>query len=504
MNRQEIYDRVKNSTKDAVILEEMKKFGFWKESDGQPPSVPEALILKEAELSKELYALLEKQRKYMNKEAALKAMRAERLQKSREKITENKRLREEKKKQKTQQWQEQKAKDIIYLGEGVSKGLANATNGDPEKLKRFALPELHTAEQLAQHMNISLAELRFLSYHRTVSRVSHYRQFQIPKKTGGFRNISAPMPRLKTAQYWILTQLLNKLPVHTSAHGFAKNKSIISNATPHLNKAILINIDLKDFFPSVHYPRVKGMFKGLGYNEKIASLLALICTESEMEEVMLDGKTYFVKTGLRALPQGAPASPAITNYLCRRLDARFAGLAKKYGFVYTRYADDLSFSCDTYEPANFKRFLGFVKKTIKDEGFSIHPDKLKIQRKNSKQEVTGIVVNKKLSVEKNKLKRFRATLHQVEKKGIEGRHWNYAPNFLASIKGYAHFIAQVDPAKGKKYLEKVNAILKQQQFKHTVIFKAKVKPENNPETVDVPLPSSEHKKEGDKKWWKFW
>ncbi|MES2411364.1 MAG: reverse transcriptase family protein [Bacteroidota bacterium] len=473
----------------------MKKFGFWNEEEGQA-SLPEQLITQEAKLSKELHELLEKQRRYQNREKALQEMRTARMQKSRETIAENKKIRQEKTEVKAKLWQDTKKSDITFLGEDVSKGLNQITDGNLEKLKEKNLPLIQTAEDLAQLMKTDIKTIRFLSYNRTVSNVSHYKKFQIPKKAGGFRNISAPMPKLKEAQHWILENLLNKLPVHINAHGFALEKSIASNARPHIKKEVLINIDLKDFFPSVHYPRVKGMFRSLGYNEKISTILALICTESETDEVELDGKKYYVKSGNRALPQGAPTSPAITNYLCRRMDARFTGLGKKYNFEYTRYADDLTFSCTTYNADEFKKFLGFVKKTIKSENFTIHPDKFKVLRKNSKQEVTGIVVNEKLSVERKKIKKFRATLYQVEKNGLEGRNWNYSPNFLASLKGYANFINQVDPIKGKLYVERVNKILITHNFKHEIIFKAKPKVVSLPENTKIDKPK--------KPWWKFW
>lgn len=503
MNRQEIYDRIKSSTKDAVILEEMKKFGFWDKQEGQA-SLPEAMINQEAALSKELYDLLEKQRMYQNREKALKEMRTARMQQSREKIAANKLLRKEKLEKKAQEWKDLKRKDVFYLGEDVSKGLNNVVDGDVEKLRAKGLPTIASAEELAIYMDTNVETIRFLSFNRIVSRVTHYKKFQIPKKAGGFRNISAPMPKLKAAQHWILENILNPLPVHKNAHGFALEKSIVSNAQPHIKKAVIINIDLKDFFPSVHYPRVKGMFRGLGYNEKISTILSLICTESEIDEVTLDGKIFYVKSGNRALPQGAPTSPAITNYLCRRLDARFTGLAKKYNFEYTRYADDLTFSCTTYDAAEFKKFLGFVKRTIKAENFTIHPDKFKVLRSNSKQEVTGIVVNDKLSVERKKIKKFRAVLHQIEKSGVEGKHWNASPNFLASIKGYAHFIHQVDPVKGKVYLERVNKILATHNFKHEIVFKSKAQLAKKDSKVISSNGVNVVNGVAKKPWWKFW
>ncbi|MCD6066985.1 MAG: retron-type reverse transcriptase [Bacteroidetes bacterium] len=503
MTRQEIYDRIKNSTKDAVILEEMKKLGFWKE-DGAAASVPEQLILREASLRKDLNELLQKQRNYQNRDLALKDMRAARMEASRKKQAENKLLRKEKAEKKAAAWKEKKQKDITYLGEAVSTGLNNA-EANTEKLQKSGLPLIESAEKLAALMQISISELRFVAYNRVVSEITHYKKFQLPKKTGGFRTISAPLPRLKSAQHWILQEILNKLPVHAAAHGFVTKRSIVSNAKEHLQNNLLINIDLKDFFPSIHYPRVKGFFKAIGYSEQVATIFALICTESEVDEIELDKKTYYVKSGDRSLPQGAPTSPAITNLLCRRLDARFAGLAKKYGFVYTRYADDLSFSAPEEKKEEFKKFIGFVKKTIKAENFTLHPDKFKVLRKGARREVTGIVVNQKLSVSSDKVKKFRALLFQIEKDGIAGKHWNGSTTLLASIKGYASFIYQVDPVKGKPMLERVNKILVANAFKHIIVHKSKAQKEKEAPKKQAGIGASTKTTSDTKKpWWKIW
>ena len=89
---------------------------------------------------------------------------------------------------------------------------------------------------------------------------------------------------------------------------------------------------------------MKGKFLGLGYPEAVATVLALICTEPDVDEVELDGQRLYVARGPRRLPQGAPTSPALTNLICWRLDRRLSGLAAKLGFTYTRYADDMTFS----------------------------------------------------------------------------------------------------------------------------------------------------------------
>jgi hypothetical protein len=224
---------------------------------------------------------------------------------------------------------------IVYLGHGVSGGLSN-TACDPAKLARFALPQLETPEQIAQAMAITVPALRFLAFSRTTSEVTHYVRFEIPRKTGGTRRISGPMPRLKHAQRWLLDNLLDKVALHDAAHGFRKQRSIVSNARPHVGADVVLNLDLKDFFPTLEYKRIRGAFRGLGYGEAAATIFALLTSEPEVDEVELDGQTFYVANGARRLPQGAPTSPAITNVVCRRMDACLAGAAAKLGFTYTQ------------------------------------------------------------------------------------------------------------------------------------------------------------------------
>src|SRR5205807_7112503 len=104
-----------------------------------------------------------------------------------------------------------------------------------------------------------------------------------------------------------------------------------------------VNLDVEQFFPTIGQRRIKGMFRSLGYGEQVATILSLICSEPEVREVELDSQVYQVACGSRSLPQGAPSSPAITNILCRGLDARLARIAEGLGFRYTRYADDMTF-----------------------------------------------------------------------------------------------------------------------------------------------------------------
>lgn len=486
------------------MLEEMIRLGFWKQ--GTNPEL-EDVIQQEGDLTKELRQLMEQKRIYTDREAALKEVRKQRLEQSRQKRAETKRLRKEKKEQKEAAWKKKKQTEINYLGEDVSKGLNNQ-QVDASKLSTNNVPAIATAEELATTMKLSVAELRFLSFHRTVSRINHYKRFYIPKKTGGKRLISTPMPRLKTAQYWVLENILSKVAVKDVAHGFVKSKSIVTNATPHLKAEVVINIDMKDFFPSITYPRVKGVFQSLGYSEQVATIIALMCTEPQCDEIELDGITYYAAGTERLLPQGAPTSPAITNIICRKLDARLTGLSKKLGFTYTRYADDLTFSASGEAATRVKTLMGFIKKVVREEKLTIHPDKIRVLRKGACKEVTGLVVNDKLSIKAKDLDRFRALLYQIEKTGIKGKHWNGSKNLLASIRGYANFINMVDPVKAKPYMERVDKILKANNFKHEIRHKSKAMLAKE-EARKKPAGASRGAATTDtgevkKPWWKFW
>lgn len=492
--RQELYDRIRESSKDSVVLEEMKRMGFWATNE-DGPTIPELLIKKEVELNKELNKLYDEKRKYQNKEAVLKEMRQKRMFDARVKREENKKKKELQRLEKAEAWKKQQQTAIIYLGENVSAGLNNTEN-NVALLQKHGLPVFNNENDLAQAIGIPLKELRFLSFSRKVSTVSHYRKFYIPKKSGGKRLISAPMPRLKNVQYWILENIFNKVAIHPAVHGFALQRSIISNAQPHIGKSVVINIDVKDFFPSVHYKRVKGLLQQLGFSEKIAVILALLCTEAVTEEVLIDGQNYFVQKGNRVLPQGAPTSPAITNILCYKLDKRLQGLANKNQCHFTRYADDITFSFDTPQ-TNAQQLVWRIKKVVQDEGFTVHPEKIRIMRKGAHQEVTGIVVNEKAGIPRKKLRQFRAVLHQLKTKEAGELKWGHG-NLASAVTGYANFVKMVKPKQGAAFQQQIVTLLQTNRLQYPVSITTAP---NNPQTPPAQNNSNEPHKDDDKPWW---
>jgi hypothetical protein len=212
VTRQELYDRIQTSSKDEVILEEMIRLGFWP-AKGSVAGDPAEEIRRRGELERLLVSLTTEKVRLHNPEAIKKAMREQRMAESKRKRQENKERRLREAQERAAAWQQRKGREILYLGDGVSGGLSGV-EGDDARLTAAGLPVLHRAEQLAAAMQITLGELRFLSYARRVSSVSHYKRFQIPKKSGGMRQISAPMARLKRAQNWILHNILDKIPDH--------------------------------------------------------------------------------------------------------------------------------------------------------------------------------------------------------------------------------------------------------------------------------------------------
>jgi len=350
-----------------------------------------------------------------------------------------------------------KQTDLVFLGRGVSGGLADRRT-NVEKLQRLQLPALATPADLAQALNIPISRLRWLAFHSEAATVTHYVRFQVPKKSGGMRELSAPHHDLATAQQWILMNILEKIPAHVAAHGFVPGCSTLSNAGPHVGRAAVVNLDLKDFFPSITFPRVKGIFQELGFSPAVATILGLLCTECPRRKVDYVGRLLHVATGPRALPQGACTSPALSNLLARRLDSRLAGLAGKLGFTYTRYADDLTFSSSGEAAAKIGYLLARVRHIIAGEHLTVNEDKTRVQRPGTRQTVTGIVVNKRPNVPRRVTKRLRAILHQAAKSGLAAQNRDHRENFAHWVGGMIAYVQMVNPEKGRRLREQFDQL----------------------------------------------
>lgn len=277
-----------------------------------------------------------------------------------------------------------------------------------------ALRAVSSVAELALLLGFKESSLNYILF--KIPDARKYRTFEIPKRRGGYRTIAAPDPRLKLLQK-NLSILLNEClaeiegEILSPSHGFRLERSIFTNAAQHRQRRHVLNLDLQDFFPSIHFGRIVGYFEKsshFGLNLKIARILAnILCHEA-------------------ALPQGAPSSPVVSNLLARMLDVQLVRLAKKNRLTYSRYADDLTFS------TNLKNFPSNIARQVEEHqwevgidlinairscGFRINSAKTRVQYKSSRQEVTGLVVNDKVSVPAEYRRWVRASVNSLVTKG---------------------------------------------------------------------------------------
>jgi hypothetical protein len=373
-------------------------------------------------------------------------------------------------------WAAYKATHISHLGDGIywndvlERDFYDAYKNEQENEDRRVdndLPQLDTVEDIIEAFkevvpDMDVPKLRWFCYNRDVAEVTHYRTFAIPKKSGGKRYISAPMPQMKALQEWILRNILVRMPVHEAAHGFVHGRSIVTNAQAHTNSEFVLSMDLKDFFPTLTFRRVKGIFRAMGYLEGVSTILALICTEAPRQAMKIndpqtgDEKWVHVAVGPRCLPQGSPASPMLTNLAALRLDRRLTGFAQKHGLRFTRYADDLTVSAPKGETHKASWIQKVVTQVVENEGYNVHPTKTKLMGGGDRQEVTGLVVNDDLGVRvpaevKDML---RAAIHNQE----QGKAL-YENESFNTLLGYASFVYSAQPEKGRSSIERLLALL---------------------------------------------
>ena len=299
--------------------------------------------------------------------------------------------------------------------------------------------DISNRNELARFLKIPLKNLTHILYVEKPDNL--YTVFDIAKRKEGTRRICAPCEKLKNIQKRLSVALYkhqkniikdNNISAVVS-HAFEKKKGIITNAQNHRNKRFVLNIDLADFFDSFHFGRICGYFEKNKYFELPHEVAVIIS-----QIVCYNGK----------LPQGAPTSPVITNLICQILDVKVLKLAKQYKLNYTRYADDMTFSTND---KNFLRNLdGFYErltKLIQHEGFLINEKKTRLQYKDSKQVVTGLVVNKKINVDRIYYKQTRAmanSLYTSGKYSIDNEEGT-----IEQLEGRFSFINQIDKYNNK-------------------------------------------------------
>jgi hypothetical protein len=333
----------------------------------------------------------------------------------------------------------------------------------PMGLDHFALPNIPTLADLAQWLELDADRLAWLTSPAQAFRAptdssaqpaSHYRYQLQPKRLGGLRLLEIPKADLKRAQRRILDDLLQHVPVHEAAHGFVPGRSVASHAAAHAGKEVVIGFDLRDFFPAVRASRVHATWRTLGYPEGVARALTALCTHrtdaAVIERLRDDGGLDWMGAKRLAtphLPQGSPCSPALANLCAFRLDLRLEGLAWVFGATYTRYADDLVFSGPASLRARFTALRAWVDGIAADEGFELHPRKVRCMPQHRQQRVTGVVVNDKANAPREDFDRLKAVLHRCALDGPASQNRAKVADFRGHLLGHIAWIGQFSPTR---------------------------------------------------------
>lgn len=308
--------------------------------------------------------------------------------------------------------------------------------------------QLSSAGDVAGFLNLRLRDLTWWIVALPEER--RYHEFEIRRRSGGApRRISAPIKPLKEIQRHLADLLLAWYAPPPHVHGFVLGRGPISNARAHRGQEWVLRADVEDFFPSINFGRVRGMFMAFPfeYPPPVATLLAQICCHRN------------------ELPQGAPTSPIVSNYICRGLDVQLGRLAASERCFYTRYADDICFSTDR---TRFPPRLGILKAgdstagealtaLVESNGFRLHPDKTRLMRRTQRQRVTGLVVNRKVNVSRDYVRDLRNLLYIWRAHGEEAAikawlkrqpHSNKPPGkppatFVQIVRGRVQYVGAV-------------------------------------------------------------
>ena len=299
---------------------------------------------------------------------------------------------------------------------------------------KLSINDLTNRNELAVFLGVPLKKFTHILYVKKPE--FYYSSFTIPKKNGDARQINAPTGDLKSIQHKLAQKLWDhqqsiweeKAIKPNISHAFEKKKSILTNAKIHRNKRFILNLDLENFFSSFHFGRVRGFFianNSFKVSEEVATVIAQITCYNQ------------------CLPQGAPSSPIITNLICQILDYHILKLAKKFRLNYTRYADDMTFSTSDKSFLDTKNnFISKLTLIVKSAGFSINDSKTRLVYKDSQQKVTGLVVNKKISVNRAYCRETNAMAYNLYKNG--SFHINNEEGKIAQLEGRYSFINQID------------------------------------------------------------
>lgn len=322
-----------------------------------------------------------------------------------------------------------KALDAGYSEDNILRCLSYA-----EKLLSRKLPIIYNSSHLAALVGYKRSYIKRAIHHSTY----FYRTYYIKKKNGKKREISEPLPSLKKIQEWILDNILYVRKNNRFAKAYIPKRTILDNIKFHIGQSKVVCMDIKNFFPSIHIESIQSIFIEFGYSLRVAEVLSKLCC--------LDGY----------LPQGAPTSPQLSNIYMHSFDNTVSKYCIANQIHYTRYADDLTFSGDFDEI----ELVSFVSENLKVLNLAINPEKTKVMTQNMQQIVTGIVVNKKPQVSKEKRKKLRQDIYYIKKFGLKSHLEKIKcskSNYLKHLIGVVNYFIFVNPEdetlkKDKEYL----------------------------------------------------
>lgn len=266
-----------------------------------------------------------------------------------------------------------------------------AYGGDRKTHKRVKRGKGLGVDELARRLDCSVRDLELF--------VPSYRVARIPKRSGGTRQLHIPDASTAKLQRAVLRRLLAKLRVHEAACGFEQGRSIVDNARPHVGQAVVIKMDIVDFFPATSAERIQRYFQWIGWDREVAELLTTIVTHEG------------------GLPQGAPTSPKLSNLVNYYLDVQLDNFAKKRWTVYTRYADDITFSLAYDKPKRVRGTIQQTRRMLKSKSYELNRKKTRILRAHQQQRVTGLVVNDGVNLPRATRRRLRAIEHRLRTTG---------------------------------------------------------------------------------------
>lgn len=340
----------------------------------------------------------------------------------------------------------------------------------PPPLRGVALPALATAGELADWLRVSPTQLDWYAGRlggdakAPEPRLEHYRCRWIAKASGGVRLIEAPKEDLRFIQRRILRDILNRVPVHEAAQGCVRGRSVLSNAGLHTGSPLLLKLDLQDFFAAIPARRVHALFRTLGYPAGVARYLTALTThctpmrllrqvpqpENPSPEERHRHRLWARRFLEPHLPQGAPTSPALANLCAYRLDLRLAGAAAECRARYSRYVDDIVFSCADADPAHGRRILAMMEEIVREEGFLPNRRKTRLAPASTAQRVTGLVVNAQPNLPRREYDQLKAILTNCRRHGPAGQNRRGLPDFRAHLQGRIAWFRQVNPTRGER------------------------------------------------------